>query len=172
MRGNHPRHSPLKYPAVVVVAVALASSTVAPAEAHTLNNHVRQREHIKRRALSAKGSPYRSGGTSKRGFDCSGYTQWTFKKHGARLPHSSLRQFKLAKRAKHRRVWKRKKLKKGDLVFFKTTSARVGHAGIYIGKGKFISATSSSGVRVDSVWDRYYWGRRWVGATRLRATMR
>ena len=78
-------------------------------------------------------------------------------------------QWRLGSRSAHRRIWKRKNLKKGDLVFHKTTSARVGHVGIYIGRGKFVSATSSSGVRVRSVWDRYYWGPRWVGAVRVKA---
>ncbi|HEU4480884.1 MAG TPA: NlpC/P60 family protein, partial [Actinomycetota bacterium] len=92
--------------------------------------------------------------------------------HGAGLPRSSAEQFEMANAPNHRRIWKRRNLERGDLVFFKTTSARVGHVGIYLGKGKFISSTSSSGVRIDSVYDRYYWGRRWVGATRLPATNR
>lgn len=57
-----------------------------------------------------------------------------------------------------------------DLVFFHTVGAGVGHAGIYIGKGKFISATTSSGVHIDSIYDPYYWGPRWVGAVRVPAT--
>lgn len=79
-------------------------------------------------------------------------------------------QFRLGNRAAHKRIWKKRNLKKGDLVFHKTTSARVGHVGIYVGRGKFISATSSSGVRKKSIHDPYYWGPRWVGAVRLRAT--
>jgi cell wall-associated NlpC family hydrolase len=67
---------------------------------------------------------------------------------------------------------KRKNLETGDLVFFKTTSRRVGHVGIYVGRSRFISSTSSGGVRVDSVYDRYYWGKRWVGGVRHRSTRR
>jgi cell wall-associated NlpC family hydrolase len=66
-------------------------------------------------------------------------------------------------------VWKRRRLNRGDLVFFKTTGARVGHAGIFIGHGRFIHASSSRGVRIDSIWDPYYYGPRFVGATRIPA---
>lgn len=81
-------------------------------------------------------------------------------------------QFNLGTQGNNKRIWKRSKLEVGDLVFHKTTSARVGHVGIYIGNGKFISSTSSGGVRVRSIYDPYYWGPRWVGATRLPSTMR
>jgi cell wall-associated NlpC family hydrolase len=56
-------------------------------------------------------------------------------------------------------------------VFHKTTSARVGHAGIYVGGGKFVSSTSSGGVQVRSLYDSY-WGPRWVAGTRVPATRR
>ena len=123
-----------------------------------------------RRAKSQRGTPYRYGGTSPSGFDCSGFTRWTFDGR-QNLPHSSSSQFDMGKRRGFKRVWKRQRLHPGDLVFFKTTSARVGHAGIFVGNGKFISSTSSSGVRVDSLHDSY-WGPRWVGATRVPALQR
>ena len=117
--------------------------------------------------MSQVGARYRHGGESPRGFDCSGLTRWTYKDHGADLPHSSEEQFRLAKKDGYERIWKRKDLIVGDLVFHKTGSDRVGHAGIYVGKGRFISTTSSEGVRVRSLYDPYYWGKRWVGATRV-----
>jgi cell wall-associated NlpC family hydrolase len=95
---------------------------------------------------------------------------WTYDDHGASLPHSSMEQWRLGRRRGYDRIWKRRKLAVGDLVFHKTTSARVGHAGIFIGHGRFISSTSSGGVRVRSIWDRSYWGPRWVGAVRVPAT--
>lgn len=170
MRGSHTSLSSLKYAATIAFTIAAMLVASAPVEAHELSNTKRQRNHIKSRARSALGSPYRSGGESRRGFDCSGFTRWTFLNHGANLPHSSSSQYGLARRSAHRRIHERRNLRRGDLVFFKTTSATVGHVGIYLGRGRFISSTSSSGVRVDSVYDRYYWGRRWVGGTRLAAT--
>ena len=132
----------------------------------------KERQHVRARAKDQVGAQYRYAGESPRGFDCSGLTRWIYEDHGANLPHSSMDQFRLARRDGYKRIWKRKDLEIGDLVFHKTTSARVGHAGIYIGRGRFISATSSDGVRVRSLYDPYYWGRRWVGGTRLPATTR
>ncbi|MGH2700657.1 MAG: C40 family peptidase [Actinomycetota bacterium] len=171
MRGSHTRHSTLKFAVTTMIAALVASLAIAPAQAHERSNVFKQRRHIKSRAKSAAGSPYSYGGTSRGGFDCSGFTMWTYEGHGQRLPHSSSEQFKLAKRPGYKRIWKRENLKKGDLVFHKTTRARVGHAGIYIGKGKFISSTSSDGVRVNSLYDRYYWGRRWVAGVRTPSTV-
>jgi NlpC/P60 family len=167
-------HFMTKFPAVVIVTVLIATALLAPtAGAHSYSGVRKQRIHIKHRAKSQIGAPYLSGGTTPQGFDCSGFTRWVFLHHGSRLPHSSLAQFRLPRRRPGvERIWSRHRLQIGDLVFHKTGSARVGHAGIYLGDGRFVSATSSAGVRVSSVWDRYYWGRRWVGATRLRVTQR
>ena len=132
----------------------------------------REQRHIKHRGLSQRGAPYRYGGTSRSGFDCSGFTRWAYHRHGEWLPHSSARQFRLAGHHGYKRVWKRSRLHIGDLVFFHTTSARVGHVGIYIGRGKFIASNSSSGVKVESIYDPYYWGPRYVGATRPPVTRR
>lgn len=155
------------------MSLSLVSPLVSPAGAHSHDEWRRQRAHIKDRARSVLGTRYSSGGSSPRsGFDCSGLTRWTFKEHGAYLPRTSMEQFNLGKRDRYKRIWKRSKLEVGDLVFHKTTSARVGHVGIYIGNNRFISSTSSSGVRVRSIYDPHYWGPRWVGATRLPTTMR
>jgi cell wall-associated NlpC family hydrolase len=155
----------------LLVAAAILG-TVHPADAHEASDYRTERDHVRTRARRQLGTPYRSGGSSPSGFDCSGFTRWVFRSHGANLPHSAAAQFELAKRKGYERIWNRRALEVGDLVFHRTTSARVGHAGIYIGRGRFISATSSRGVKVDSLYDRYYWGARWVGATRLPATMR
>jgi cell wall-associated NlpC family hydrolase len=155
--------------AVVAAAVSVLIAVGGPAAAHSRDGAYSQRRHIRKRALKQTGAPYSYGGASPSGFDCSGFTRWTFLKHGASLPHSSLEQFRTAQKDGYKRIWKRKNLRIGDLVFHKTTSARVGHAGIYIGDGKFVSSTSSNGVRVRSIWDPSYWGPRWVGGTRVPA---
>ena len=172
MRGSHTLHSTWKCLATAIaVALAVSLAVVTPAEAHERSNAFKQREHIKKRGKSAVGTPYRYGGTSRSGFDCSGFTRWTFDGHGKNLPRTSMDQFNLRKKSGHKRIWKRKSLKRGDLVFHKTTSARVGHVGIYLAKGKFVSTTSSEGVQVRSIWDPYYWGKRWVGGVRTPSTI-
>ena len=153
-----------------VAGIAFAGS-IAPASAHHVRDHVKERAHVEARARGQIGAGYSYGGTSPGGFDCSGFTRWVFAGHGATLPHSSQAQFDMGTRDGFKRVHKRENLKEGDLVFHKTTSARVGHAGIYIGDGRFISATSSSGVQVRSLYDSY-WGPRWVAGTRVPATRR
>lgn len=153
---------------LLLAATILVSWLGAPAFADGKWDFLKRRKAVEKRARSQLGAPYVYGGSSPGGFDCSGFTMWVFQGY-ASLPHSSAAQFALAGHGGFRRLWDRRKLRVGDLVFFDTTSARVGHAGIYVGKGQFISATSSSGVRVDSVWDPYYWGPRWVAATRVPA---
>ena len=168
MRSVHARDITKLFSIVGVIA-ALLVFPAAPASAHSPDGSAARR-HIKDRAMSQVGARYRYGGESPRGFDCSGLTRWTYNDHGADLPHSSEEQFRLARKEGYERIWKRKDLQVGDLVFHKTGSDRVGHAGIYVGRGRFISTTSSQGVRVRSLFDPYYWGKRWVGATRLPVT--
>ena len=166
MTGSHTRYS-IRTTVVALAAATLALVLIAPsASAATRATARERRDHLEQRAKGQRGAPYRTGGTSSSGFDCSGFTMWVFEKFRVSLPHQSESQFNLGKEKNFRRVWNRKNLKPGDLVFHKTTSAKVGHAGMYIGRGKFISSTSSSGVRVDSLYDSY-WGPRWVGGTRL-----
>lgn len=153
--------------ALIALTVACVASFVAPAtDAHA--GVKARKHHLVKRAKSQMGTKYRYGGESpRRGFDCSGFTRWTFKKVTG-LPHSSMQQYKLARKSGYKRVNKRPALHKGDLVFFKTTRAKVGHAGMYIGRGKFIHASSGADkVTVSSVYDKYYYGPRFRGAVRV-----
>ena len=111
-------------------------------------------------ALSLQGVPYVYGGTSRSGFDCSGYTQYVFKGSGISLPRISADQFKVGSSVS------RDQLQLGDLVFFTTYAPGASHAGIYIGGGSFVSA-SNSGVGISSLSSGYY-ASRYLGARRVR----
>lgn len=150
-----------------IAAAAVIAGSAGPAAAHHVPDAHRQRNHIDHRARSQIGTPYRTAGSYPGGFDCSGFTRWVFAGHGADLPRTAAAQFELRNRPHHRRIFNRAHLHVGDLVFHRTTSARVGHVGIYVGDGRFISATSSQGVQIRSLYDPYYWGQRWVAGVRL-----
>lgn len=113
-------------------------------------------------ALSYIGAPYKYGGTSiTYGIDCSAYTQLVFSKLGVNLNRSSAGQYSQGTAVA------KSNLQTGDLVFFNTSGRGISHVGIYIGSGKFVSATTSRGVAVDSIYDPYYWGNKYVGAKRV-----
>ena len=152
-----------------LLVVSVTGSFGTPASAHEPSGVKSARRHVVRRALGQLGTKYTwAGETPKKGFDCSGLTMWVYEGHGASLPHQSLMQYQLGNDPGYKRIKRRKNLVKGDIVAFKTTSAKVGHIGIYIGGGEFVSAVpSSDAVRIDDVNDPYYWGDRFVGATRV-----
>ncbi|MCJ8007952.1 C40 family peptidase [Lederbergia wuyishanensis] len=106
------------------------------------------------------GVRYVYGGATPKGFDCSGFTSYTFKQQGMALPRTAADQYKKGKSVS------KKDLKAGDLVFFKTSSKPVSHVGIYIGSGKFIHS-AGKGVAITNINDPYYWKSRYVGAKRV-----
>lgn len=111
-------------------------------------------------ASKHKGVPYVFGGTTPKGFDCSGYVQYVFQKKKAKLPRAADEQ------ALQGIFVTQSQLKPGDLVFFTTYAAGASHVGIYAGNNKFWSATSSKGVALVSLKDSY-WKSRYYGARRV-----
>lgn len=106
------------------------------------------------------GVPYVWGGTTTRGFDCSGFTQRVFADLGYQLDRTTKAQY-----AQGKSVTKNN-LQVGDLVFFNTSGRGISHVGIYKGNNQFIHASSSRGVVVSSL-DERYWKTRYVGAKRV-----
>ena len=102
-------------------------------------------------AKSKLGCKYVWGATGPNTFDCSGLTSWCHKQVGISIPRTSLAQSGSGKAVS------KSNLQPGDLVFFKTTSAKVGHVGMYVGNNQFIHAPNKSKpVKYDSLSSSYY----------------
>ena len=109
-------------------------------------------------AMQHLGTRYVWGGASAGGFDCSGYTMYIYGQYGYSLPHTATGQWQSGIGTK---VYSISELQPGDLVFFNDPSRNAGkacsHAGIYIGNGQHIHASSSkSGVVISDLTSGYY----------------
>jgi cell wall-associated NlpC family hydrolase len=139
---------------VTALACALVLAIVGPADAHSRRYAHRQQKHVVHRAKDRLGANYCWGGSGGC-YDCSGLTMSVFD-GTASLPHSAADQWRKHKRKGWRAVWRKSKLHKGDLVFFKDTYTRgISHVGVYIGHHRFIHA-SDGGVRKSSLHNPYY----------------
>ena len=108
-----------------------------------------------------KGTPHRMGGMSRDGVDCSGLVHRTFlARLGHELPRTTQRQATVG------RTVSRDQLRPGDLVFFKT-GYKTRHVGIYMGDQQFFHASSSQGVSLSNLNNRYWASNCWQ-ARRLR----
>ena len=104
------------------------------------------------------GVPYRYGGDSPRGFDCSGFTMYVFRANSINIPRSTEKQYRSGRHIS------RGRLRPGDLVFFQTSRRRFSHVGIYVGNGRFIHSPRT-GKRISyASLDNSYWKRRFRGA--------
>ncbi|WP_346354977.1 C40 family peptidase [Azotosporobacter soli] len=107
------------------------------------------------------GVPYKFGGTTAKGFDCSGLVQKVFQEQGIKVPRMADEQFKYGKS-----VLRTTLLQPGDVVFFTTYEKGASHCGIYMGNNKFLHASSSRGVMISGL-DETYWKPRYLGAKRF-----
>ena len=108
------------------------------------------------------GVKYKFGGTTRKGIDCSSFTKTVMKKHGHNLPRTASQQ---ASAGVH---IDKKKLRPGDLVFFKGTYKRgISHVGIYLGSDRFIHASSGKGKVTISRLSKAYYKRHYAGARRV-----
>ncbi len=112
-------------------------------------------------ARALLGTPYRYGGSTLKGLDCSAFVRRVFSVCDIQLPRTAKEQLDMGvKIARH-------ELEEGDLVFFRTSKGN--HVGIFIGEDQFIHASSSHRkVRIDSLSDVYF-RRCFVQAVRIGA---
>lgn len=109
------------------------------------------------------GVPYRSGGDSKRGTDCSGFVSQVYRKvYRKHVPRNTEDLKKASSKIAKRN------LREGDLVFFTSSRSRkkVAHVGIYLKNGKFVHASTSKGVIVSRLSERYY-TQHWISGGRI-----
>lgn len=116
---------------------------------------------IVRTGLTQKGRRYRWGGTAPNtGFDCSGFTQWTFQQHGINLPRTAKEQFGTGISIS------RHELRAGDLVFYKINRRGRWHVGIYMDDGTFVHSPRRGRNISEANMGDSYWARRYMGARR------
>ncbi|QQE76843.1 C40 family peptidase [Alicyclobacillus sp. SO9] len=123
-------------------------------------SHSNEGVRIAKYALTFVGKPYRWGGESPAGFDCSGLVQYVYRHYHIGLPRTSYAQFKVGR-------WVAEShLHPGDLVFFSTDNGGASHVAIYVGNGLIVqSLNPSTGVIVSHL-DNPYYRSRFVGARR------
>ncbi len=145
------------------------NEAAAPAEAgdreKTVGSEVSRGHNTAREivnnALRYLGAPYRYGGTTPAGFDCSGYVRYVFSLVDIQLPRSSRDQASVGTHVD------KGSLLPADLVFFKTDgSSRINHVGIYLGGNNFVHASRTRGIVITSLDDKYY-SAAYYGARRV-----
>jgi len=152
--------SPKWLAALLSLLVLLTAFVFVPAKASATINYG---EEVLQVALRYVGTPYKTGGTTPKGFDASGFTQYVYKEAATKMsiPRTSALQYKTGKAVTQ------KDLKQGDLVFYATGAKKgvVSYVAIYNGDGTF-TGTTSKGVKVVKMSDSY-WKSKYVGAKRL-----
>lgn len=115
-------------------------------------------------ALEYQGRPYRSGGTTPRGFDCSGFVCYVMDKHNVQMDRTAAEQAKQGKRVSLNKV------ETGDLLFF-SNRRRIDHVAIVVshepGMLMIVHSTSSRGIYFENYYNSEYWQQRFKYARRL-----
>ena len=156
---------PAATPEAAVAAAAMTPVAVIPAPAveadETTPTTGGRIQGVLKRALALLGTPYRWGGTTTAGFDCSGLVGYVFRSTlGIELPRVSRDMARQGERVD------RAEMSPGDLVFF-GRRGKVDHVGIYLGEGRFVHAPRTGRDVTVSSLDGGYWGGKFLQARRV-----
>jgi cell wall-associated NlpC family hydrolase len=125
-------------------------------------NNTEERNLLVRVVRNFLGVPYRLGGSTLKGIDCSAFVKKIYEIFNVQLPRTAREQFLFGRKVE------KNQLEKGDLVFFRTRRANNGHVGIYIGDNQFVHASShDKEVKVDTL-DAPYFNQRFLRGVRLK----
>ncbi len=136
--------------------LALTANPLVSKNVHSKNKATK----ITDTALHLLGIPYKWGGVTTKGFDCSGLVWYVFDKNNISLPRTADVQYQKGT------IVPRNNLQKGDVIFFTTYEPGASHNGIYLENGKFVHASSSRGVMISNLSENY-WKTRYFGAKRI-----
>ncbi|MEW5797202.1 MAG: C40 family peptidase [Candidatus Zixiibacteriota bacterium] len=134
-----------------------------PREQRSADRIMTTREYLQLGSILQRqlGKPYAGRSKWEAGLDCSQYTSDVFRQfNGTQLPRTAAEQYTQGREVA------RSRLKFGDLVFFRTERDRISHVGVYIGFNQFIHVSTSSGVIISNLSEKY-WARSYVGARRI-----
>jgi cell wall-associated NlpC family hydrolase len=158
------RRTPVFAASALATALACAAprGTEPPPPAPPAPLAAPERAQVVSVAESLVGAPYRHGGATPRGFDCSGLVAYSFSRAGIRgLPRSAEHLERVAAPVGLGEV------RPGDLLFFRIDGKKTSHVAIYVGERSFVHAPSR-GKRVERIdFDHVYWGPRLARAGRL-----
>lgn len=129
------------------------------------SNLKRKQKSILKEANKHLGTPYKYGGITPKGFDCSGFTQYVMAKNDVQIPRTSKAQ------AVNNKKIKQKDAKIGDLVFFGSSKSNISHVGIVSkvegGKLYMIHASTSKGIMITEITTNVYWSKKIQFITRV-----
>ncbi|MFQ5994270.1 MAG: C40 family peptidase [Acidiferrobacterales bacterium] len=150
-------------PSVIVWLVLVSGLVVACAHRppQTRSQEVDVSTAAARYAFKLVGAPYRYGGATPQGFDCSGLVHYSFGRAGVIVPRTTREQRRSSRRLSDARV------RPGDLLFFTQNGKRASHVGLYIGDNQFVHAPSTGKSVHVSRLDNAYWRRHFVEARRF-----
>jgi cell wall-associated NlpC family hydrolase len=137
------------------------SDTIASTRIISHSQSVESKPTLIEIAEGLKGKPYRYGGVTPKGFDCSGFVHYTYGKAGLSIPRTTGEQYRMAQRLSLDEA------RPGDLLFFRINSRKLRHVGLYVGNGRFIHASTSRKQVAEASLDEPYWRKRLLGAGRI-----